>query len=389
MRHCHVNDYEDFTTMTCRNEATYLLTRQCSDAYYVANGPCCKVDAVIDFLANRKPAVYERLKFMLLSDDDQYWRPDQALRWLASVQRSGISDVYPLTANPHEGEIQEPRGVLFHIQNCGEIQTSGWYQPMMLNRLALEKVKVAAASYGFRDTCRAFDLSQDAGIGILLWMYELYHIHMPRVDSNDDHQGIPALQPDLMSIHFIKHEEEHDHCEDGRHWPDAMKHKQNIVIGCGDIDQSSPGHNGTKNWADMYDVWKHFQHSGKDVVLDAAGENEYDAVFVLVEDIPAVKSASSGTGDQDMMMVKLRHVLSDPKPGSGEDISHYREGDMVHNLDGEEVVIKKHQRLEERIVPRLLKLTGYRKTKHHHEHNVNKLWTPFTLEDCDPPGVID
>ena len=35
--------FQGYTTFSCHNEPTYLLSRRCDNSYYGAAGPCCKV----------------------------------------------------------------------------------------------------------------------------------------------------------------------------------------------------------------------------------------------------------------------------------------------------------------------------------------------------------
>ena len=43
---------------------------------------------------------------------------------------------------------------------CTEIKSGGWYQPMMLNRAAVEAVKGAAKAYAATQICTAYKISQ-------------------------------------------------------------------------------------------------------------------------------------------------------------------------------------------------------------------------------------
>lgn len=40
---------------------------------------------------------------------------------------------------------------------------SGWMQPMMLNKAALERLRIPSAAYGLKDTCEAFVVTHDVG----------------------------------------------------------------------------------------------------------------------------------------------------------------------------------------------------------------------------------
>lgn len=63
-----------------------------------------------------------------------------------------------------------------------ECITANRYQPLMLNHWALEKMRVAAASYGVRDTCREFDVTHDVGFGVFVWLFELLHVRLPKTE---------------------------------------------------------------------------------------------------------------------------------------------------------------------------------------------------------------
>jgi hypothetical protein len=43
---------------------------------------------------------------------------------------------------------------------CTDIKSGGWYQPMMLNRAAVEAVKGAAKAYAATQICAAYKISQ-------------------------------------------------------------------------------------------------------------------------------------------------------------------------------------------------------------------------------------
>ena len=98
MRHCAISDFIFYTSFDCPNEPTFILSRNCTNEYYGANGPCCKVDDGINYLVNDRPKLFEHIKFILHCDDDEYWRADQTLKWLAAVQNSGINH-FPIIAN--------------------------------------------------------------------------------------------------------------------------------------------------------------------------------------------------------------------------------------------------------------------------------------------------
>jgi hypothetical protein len=80
----------------------------------------------------------------------------------------------------------------------------------MLSRAAVDKISVGTAKYGATETCSAFEVSQDVGLPILFWLYQLEHIHMPGVDINGQHRGEAVFRPDLMAVHDIKPSQDED-----------------------------------------------------------------------------------------------------------------------------------------------------------------------------------
>lgn len=117
---------------------------------------------------NDRPNFFKTIKFILHSDDDEYWRADQVLRWLSNVDNSGINS-FPIIANGDPNQRSPLNPGLWGTDNCNEIITGGWYQPMMINHAALEKMKVAAASYGVKATCNGFTVTHDVGMGPFAW----------------------------------------------------------------------------------------------------------------------------------------------------------------------------------------------------------------------------
>ena len=84
------------------------------------------------------------------SSSPQFFRVDQVLRWLARLHFSGL-DHLPLVGNNHRStdllRHTASRGV-YHLQGCEEVVANGWYQPVMMNRAAVEVIRGATAVYG-------------------------------------------------------------------------------------------------------------------------------------------------------------------------------------------------------------------------------------------------
>ena len=122
LRHCRQHDWKGYTSFECHNEANYLLTRKCTNEYYVANGACCKVDAMLDFITNENKELFDQIKYVFHGDDDSYFRVDQILKWLAAVDKSGVS-TFPIVGNAANTHINHG---LWHIHGCKEIRATGW-----------------------------------------------------------------------------------------------------------------------------------------------------------------------------------------------------------------------------------------------------------------------
>ena len=50
------------------------------------------------FTCNEHKELFQHIKFVVQGDDDTYIRPDQVLRWLAVVDKTGLDDI-PIIAN--------------------------------------------------------------------------------------------------------------------------------------------------------------------------------------------------------------------------------------------------------------------------------------------------
>lgn len=130
LRQCHVIEHPHYTTFSCRNEPVYLLSRTCDNSYYGPPGPCCKVDEMINFLANdRHSDLFKEIKYVFHADDDTYFRAEPLLRWVAALDNSGLGAL-PLTANDKKSHIHgvdtDSVGGVWHIEHCKDLETGGW-----------------------------------------------------------------------------------------------------------------------------------------------------------------------------------------------------------------------------------------------------------------------
>eukprot|EP00601_Ochromonadales_sp_CCMP2298_P004729 CAMPEP_0173191912 /NCGR_PEP_ID=MMETSP1141-20130122/13142_1 /TAXON_ID=483371 /ORGANISM="non described non described, Strain CCMP2298" /LENGTH=506 /DNA_ID=CAMNT_0014116141 /DNA_START=33 /DNA_END=1553 /DNA_ORIENTATION=+ len=366
MRNCQLIDSPLLTAFKCHNEPIYVLSRTCTDEYYGAAGPCCKVDDALNWIVNVQKELFGHIKFLLHCDDDMYWRPLQTLRWLASVQKSGANR-YPLIANLQFGD-KDNKGV-WMIKGCDEVRTTGWYQPLMLNHAMLQKMAAALASYGTRDTCKNFDVTHDIGVGVLAWMFRPFHLQMPNTIGNGDHQGYKVMKPTDMAMHYIKHMDS-EKCDGKEKEWNAVRYKQNVVLGCGDVDQPSPGHDKNQR-ADMYDAMKYYQEHGVNITLEKVGENDYILGHVVISD------------------GSVKHILDEDNIELMPDGRFRTPSGQFRTVEGVMVGLEEGERVEQRVIPKLLALVGYDTTAHSKEHDVTKQWAAFSLKDCSPPGKKD
>ncbi len=61
---------------------------------------------------------------------------------------------------------------------CHEVRPNGWYQPMVINHAALEKMKVAHLHYGLMDTCNTFGVTHDVGMGKIHLLFYFSFLHV-------------------------------------------------------------------------------------------------------------------------------------------------------------------------------------------------------------------
>ena len=335
LRHCSMENFPHFTTFSCHNEPTYVLTRKCTNEYYGAKGPCCKMDEIVNYLTENT-ALWSHLKYVFHCDDDTFFRPDQVMKWLSIVEKSGISDKLPLVGNVDHSRHDLGNPGVWHITECKEIHTLGWYQPMFLNKKALDLIAVAAKDYGHQDECRHFEVTLDVGFGVIAWLYGLHHIKIPGTEINPGHLGQQIFNPHQMIVHGIRHIGEDD-CN-GEKWPDEVKYDQLSATGCGRLDKPGPFHNKDHD-ADMYDAWLYFATHGQDVQMNA-GENGLiqnpNNATEIIPDTQILSGYSTTSHARKYDITKKWHefALSDcnPKGSISKRRARKLSDDLHHNL---------------------------------------------------------
>jgi len=395
MRSCAVFETKSYTSFKCAGEPTYILSRNCTKDYYGAAGPCCKVDDAINYIVNERPDVFKHLKFMLHSDDDEYWRPDQVMRWLSSVHHSGINH-FPIIANNEiysRSDRHLKRG-LWSWDNCKEIRVGGWYQPMMINHAALTIIGRVAAQYGLRSVCKAFDVTHDVGMGPFAWMLGLNHITIPGLGRDNMGKSTPlqSIWRKKLAVHAVKHYPDEDLCDSETLWPDSDRYNQSIVLGCGSVEKRGPFHNTTARptHGDMYDVHDYFTRFGEEVAIfgswvratvtlhNPLDHIDIDSATGLATLKPShrnlstlhIKAILSCEGFSDDSLVATMENPSKIAPSSPDKEGFYL-GDKVFKV----------------LIPDVVNLHGYESLPHFKQHNSSSVWVPFKPSDCSPPGV--
>eukprot|EP01035_Chromulina_nebulosa_P022082 gene22082-28589_t len=372
MRHCNTIETSEHTAFKCPNEPTYLLTRKCkSSEYYMRfNAIGCKLDEAINFIANESPALFAHTKFVIEADDDVYLRGNVILKWLAKVDRSGSVG----NMNAHLQSLQSGKqgeGGLYNYKGCTEIKAN-WYQPLMINHAALEKIRVATRSYAISNIIYEFNLFQDACVGVLFWMYQFSAITFPHEDTAADFAKIElrhsAAGATGAYVNSVKHRTVRvalleDECNPEGNWPDAARFNQTLAIGCGSLKQKGPLHNASISGKDMYDLWDFYKRHGRDYEPKFTAEKTpFEGPEWINISVPVAKNFNC----------RHTHLFS------YEDIAAAR--------DQKGRAYNSSQKLCHLEIPHLLRMEGYQFTNHSRRHDILKQWANFTKMDCMTPG---
>ncbi len=87
---------------------------------------------------------------------------------------------------------------IWHINGCNEVDTNGWYQPLMMNRAAMALIRDSVANYGVTATCRNFDVTHDVGFAVYAWLFGFNHLQIPHLERNDNHKGSEIFNPEQV-----------------------------------------------------------------------------------------------------------------------------------------------------------------------------------------------
>lgn len=387
MRHCNALETSEHTSFKCPNEPTYLLTRKCRNSEYYMRFKAigCKLDEAINFIANESPALFAHTKFVIEADDDVYLRGNVILKWLAKVDRSGVNHL-PLVANnapqsignmrAHLNSLQSGKqgeGGLFNYKGCTEIKAN-WYQPLMINHAALEKIRVATRSYAISNIIYEFNLFQDACVGVLFWMYQLSAITFPHEDTVTDFAAIESRHSAAGAtgayVNSVKHRTVRvplleDECNPEGNWPDSARFNQTLAIGCGSLKLKGPLHNASISGKDMYDLWDFYKRHGRDYEPKFTAEKTpFEGPEWINISVPVARNFNC----------RHTHLFSYEAIAAARD---QRLAGRAYNSS---------QKLCHLEIPFLVRMEGYQFTNHSRRHDILKQWANFTKVDCMTPG---
>lgn len=368
-RHCKIRETAHFTSFDCHNEPTYVLSRRCLPTGGGGPGPCCKVDELFTYLMIDRPDVYSHTKYAIHGDDDNFFRVEQVLMFLARLEKIGLSTI-PIVGNSILGEYREH---VYGTHGCNEIHSYGWYQPLMINRAAMEKMKSGFSSYGVWETCDNFRVTHDVGLGPFLWMYNVFHVRMPRWDVGNHDTSIGAIL-----THKVVHGSKEDACDNITAFSESQRHNQKILMGCGDVNELQGHHRaGAKDreghtlYNDNYELWNHFKEDKEDWSDPSWGLHGYqtwDTFYVTLwpngskEQIPGSLPGEENT-------YRIKYVLNS----------------TVDKLDADGTF--KGEKVEQQFLPLLDPMDGYETTNHSKQHDIVKKWVGFKPSDCEQvPG---
>ena len=293
------------------------------------------------------------------------------------------------THNPMEGGV-------WNWRQCLEIKGGGWYQPFMMNRAALLRLRSSAASYGIMQTCKAFRVTHDVGMGPFVWSMGLNHIYIPGLQKgNLDNVGVRSFKPVRLAVHCLKPFDDEDWCHEEARWPHDSRYNQSIVLGCGSVSKRGPFHDTDKNnkHADAFDMFEYFRDHGENVTIGVLGKEHWVRAIVTLYNSPNELRTDSETNIttavSEVRPLQVKEILSsegfspDPEEAFRQNPSKIRFLNEKYNAaqslyDG--------QRVYQIAIPRIVHLYGYNETQHAKRFDIVKQFEVFSPADCLPPG---
>lgn len=126
-RSCPSSQLGRFTTFSCANEPTVVLSDACS--HYPLNSQeeySCKVDELLLYVSLRKD-LFQDLRFVVITSDEYYFRVDVLFRWLGFVDRSEANHLPLIAFNANSKEAGTLRCSAKGIEHCSYLNTYSMY----------------------------------------------------------------------------------------------------------------------------------------------------------------------------------------------------------------------------------------------------------------------
>jgi len=227
-----------------------------------------------------------------------------------------------------------------HWYGCKEVVTGGIYNPVMLNRPAVDLFSqgMGMGNRSLSETCASFGVSYSIGLGVLAWIYQLHVLTMPEV-----HELTGSLQKNsLRAKQFAVRGLTNIHCN--RLSEETTRTIQDVAVGCGSL-QYPHGPVGRESR----------ESRERDINKEEKEREERER-----------EKEKPNIYDVDLYFTT-----------HGEDI------DLIHIETG---YIAKIIHGKTHILPLVVQLTGYKSSIHSKQYDVTKQWTPFNASHCSPPG---
>ena len=157
-----------------------LLFRKCTNAYYGAEGPCCRNEESMRWSLENEPEI----KWYAFMDDDIFLRGPSLLAFLS---RFDHENPVALGANPAMRGFAPT--MWKSLAACDSenlcVFAFPWMQPAFFSRAALDSFRPAIEQNGLTKECTYFEVTHDVGLGIFNWMHQTPTISLPKISAGD------------------------------------------------------------------------------------------------------------------------------------------------------------------------------------------------------------
>lgn len=190
----------------CVGEPLVLLAPGCTDAYYGAAGPCCKYDFAVSWF--RRSSLFERSKWFVFADDDVFFRVHPLVEALGRFP-DPAETAYVLNTDGYRPIWGHPECDTTRIADDGEgclppekgfVLKSGWFQPMLASKRAVETLAILGANKTTSRICDAWKITHDVGLGVLLWQVGMPVGSLSKCAGQAD-RGLEKLRRDVVFVH--------------------------------------------------------------------------------------------------------------------------------------------------------------------------------------------